>query len=106
MPRYQIVLPDGTIIVYGWDPFLGFLCEARQGRRKALDYDAFSGDRYQGLPVSMRELVAADVVTQDQTEAALDALLQVDDIGEIADEVTRAIATIAFTLRQAATDEG
>ena len=36
----------------------------------------------------------------------MDALLQVDDIGEIADEVTRAIATIAFTLRQAATDEG
>ena len=101
MPRYQIVLPDGTIIVYGWDKFLGFFCEARQGRRKALDYDALT-DGYQGLPGLLRELVVAKVFTQDQVEAGLTAVLQIRCTDEIEDDHVRAIATIVHQLKQAA----
>ena len=104
MPRYQIVLPDGTIIVFGWDPsFLGFFVTVTTAKdhRRLLDYDGFVED-YDGLPGLLRGLVAAEVVTQEQLEAGLNALLQVNCTDDIPDEHERAVATIVHQLKQAA----
>ena len=101
MPRFEITLSDGTRIVFGWDAFLGFFCEARRGRRRVLDYDALT-EGYRGLPGLLDALVAAEVFTQDEIEAGLTAVMQVCCTDDIEDDHVRAVATIVHQLKQAA----
>ncbi len=103
MPRFTITLPDGTTVVFGWDPFLGFFAEARRGRRKVVTYD-FGSPNYQGLPGLLDALVSAGILTRDQVEAGLEALLHVRCTDEIQDEHVRAVAVLAQKLKQAAGD--
>lgn len=101
MPRFTITLPDGTTVVFGWDPFLGYFCEARRGRRKLVEYD-FTTPGYTGLPGLLDALVAAGIFTGDQVEAGLDALLRIQSTDEIQDEHVRAVSSITQKLKLAA----
>ena len=105
MPRFQLTLPDETVVAHGWDAALGFFLVARRGRRLLLDYDA-TAPGYDGLPGLLRALVAPGLFTTDEVEDGLEALLRVEDIKAIEDPGTRAVAIITQQFKQAAADAG
>jgi len=101
MPRFQLSLPNGTLITYGVDRFMGFFCEAHRGHRRLLDYD-FTTPGYTGLPGLLDALVSTGIFTRDQVEAGLEALLRVQSTEEIQDEYARTVAVMAHKLKEAA----
>jgi len=105
MSRDQIVLPNGTRIVHGWDAALGFYVVASRGCRRLLEYDA-TQPGYDGLRGLLLALLAAGLFSTEEVEAGLDDLLRVDNFEDIRNPQAKAIATIVHRAKKAAADTG